>query len=248
MQTDTFNKISIFLAEVVGTSLLVYLGCMGCLTTFGTESNFLSSNLSFGFVVMIIIQIFGCVSGAHLNPSVTVAAVVYKLVTLPMGVVYVVAQLLGAFIGFGMLKAVVPFDSFMSSNGTGAGLCTTVPHADLHPFQAIAIEFSITMVLILVCCGVWDPRNAQNTDSVAIKFGLTVAAIGCIAGPLTGASMNPARSFGPAFWNGHFEYHWIYWVAPLSAGLFTSLAYRAVFWRKEETERTFIPDFSLRMK
>lgn len=77
MSSNSVYFIARFLAELLGTALLLFLGCMGCLT-WNREYNHLQSNLTFGLVVMIIVQIFGCVSGAHLNPSVTVAAVVYK--------------------------------------------------------------------------------------------------------------------------------------------------------------------------
>lgn len=71
------------------------------------------------------------------------------------------------------------------------------------------VEFLITLCLILVCAGVWDSRNKTKMDSVPIKFGLTIAGLAMCAGQYTGASMNPARSLGPALINGNWQQHWV---------------------------------------
>lgn len=101
-----------------------------------------------------------------------------------MGAVYFVAQVLGGFMGFGVLKAVTPSHVF-DRVGNSTGLCTTMPSDTVSPMQAVAVEFLLTMVLVLVCCGVWDPRNAKHHDSVPLRFGLAVA---CLA--LVGVSYN----------------------------------------------------------
>lgn len=154
-----------------------------------------------------------------------------------MAGVYMVAQLLGAFMGFGVLKAVTPDHIFRPENSTGPGLCTTMPNSQITSTQALSIEFIITAVLMLVCCGVWDPRNSKHHDSVPLRFGLAITALAIAAGPYTGGSMNPARSLAPALWNGDFESHWVYWVGPLAAGLVVPLLYKAVFWREAPQEK-----------
>ncbi|XP_034476935.1 aquaporin AQPcic [Drosophila innubila] len=236
MKSSTLDKISCFLAELLGTGILVFLGCMGCA---GTD-NHLQIVLNFGFAVLIAIQCFGCVSGAHLNPAVTVAAYIYDMVSLPMAFIYFVGQMLGAFIGYGLLKALLTTDLIK----TGAGLCVTLPKYVTTP-QAFGIEFVATAILVIVCCGVWDPRNSKHHDSVAIRFGLAIACLACSAGPYTGASMNPARSFAPALWNQHFDSHWIYWLAPLSSAAVTAIAYKAVF-RREVVEAQITSDEKIR--
>ncbi|KAH8300334.1 hypothetical protein KR044_012955, partial [Drosophila immigrans] len=241
MKGSTLDKISCFLAELLGTGILVFLGCMGCVKTELFPNEHLQIVLNFGFAVLIAIQCFGCVSGAHLNPAVTVAAYIYEMVSLPMAFVYFVAQMLGAFIGYGLLAALMPD----SVQGLGAGLCVTVPHPQVSNTQAFGIEFTVTAILILVCCAVWDPRNAKHHDSVAIRFGLAIACLACAAGPFTGASMNPARSFAPALWNKNFTSHWIYWLAPLSGAAVTAVAYKAVF-RREVVEAQVTSDEKLR--
>ncbi|XP_017837136.1 aquaporin AQPcic [Drosophila busckii] len=241
MNSSTLDKISCFLAELLGTGILVFLGCMGCVKTEAFPNNHLQIVLNFGFAVLVAIQCFGCVSGAHLNPAVTVAAYIYDLVSLPMAFIYFVGQMLGAFIGYGLLKALLPESTFDVPNG----MCVTLPHAQVSSPQAFGIEFVATSILVIVCCGVWDPRNSKHHDSVAIRFGLAVACLACAAGPFTGASMNPARSFAPALWNKNFTSHWLYWFAPLSAAVVTSIAYKAVF-RREVVEAQITSDEKLR--
>lgn len=175
MKQETIDKISIFLAELLGTGLLVFLGCMGCI---GGQSH-LNICLIFGLAVMICVQVFGCVSGCHINPAVTVAAIVYNHITPATGIIYFVAQILGGFMGFGVLKAVTPSEWMQVAAGAN-GICSTVPAASVSPIQAVALEFLITMVLILVCCGVWDPRNANHHDSVPVRFGLAVACLALV--------------------------------------------------------------------
>eukprot|EP00099_Drosophila_melanogaster_P026097 NP_726347.1 entomoglyceroporin 4, isoform C [Drosophila melanogaster] len=241
MKGSTLDKISAFLGELIGTGILVFLGCMGCVKTDLFPNNHLQIVLNFGFAVLIAIQCFGCVSGAHLNPAVTVAAYIYEMVTLRMAFAYFAAQMLGAFIGYGLLMVLLPSPTLT----VGAGLCVTLPHTSVTTGQALGIEFVITSILVIVCCGVWDPRNSKFHDSVGIRFGLAIACLACAAGPFTGGSMNPARSFAPALWNKHFESNWIYWLAPLSSSAITAYAYKVVF-RREVVEAEITSNEKLR--
>lgn len=235
MKSATLDKICCFLAELIGTGLLVFLGCMGCVSTETFGNNHLQMCLNFGLVILVIIQCFGCVSGSHLNPAVTLAAFIYNMVSAPMAIIYFCGQMLGGFIGYGLLKVVLPVTAF-AVKGSAHQLCVTVPHADVGPMKGVAIEFIITAILILVCCGVWDPRNAKFHDSVPIRFGLAIACLAITAGPFTGASMNPARSFAPALWNGDFENHWVYWLGPMAGGGIAALGFKVVFRREVQEE------------
>jgi len=98
-----------------------------------------------------------------LNPAVTVAAYIYDMVSLSMAFAYFAAQMLGAFIGYGLLMVLLPKDTLV---GGGHGLCVTVPHPSVLPGQAFGIEFVITSILIIVCCGVWDPRKTMKMDYI----------------------------------------------------------------------------------
>lgn len=179
MKNEIVEKLSVFLAELIGTGLLVFLGCMGCIAWPGNTH--LQMTINFGLVVMMIIQVFGCVSGAHLNPAITAAAFVYKLLSVQMACLYFVGQLIGAFMGYGLLKVVVPSEAIRKENATDAehGLCVTMYSNGVTALQAVVIEFVATMVLIWLFCSVVDPRNAKNTDTIPIKFGLTITSLAC---------------------------------------------------------------------
>ncbi|XP_061395040.1 aquaporin AQPcic-like [Musca vetustissima] len=220
-------------SEFIGTGMLMLFGCMGCMNSELFPSTNVTRSLNFGFVVLIIIQCFGCCSGAHLNPAVSVAAYIYELISLPMVAAYIVAQIVGAYCGYGLLTVLLP-ENQVFVPGSDTGLCMTSIHHDIDVWQALGIEVCITATLIIVCCGVWDPRNKCQQDSVAIRFGLAVACLSITAGPLTGASMNPARSLAPALWHNDFRNHWVYWMGPLIGAFIAAPIYKCVFRREIE--------------
>lgn len=171
--------IPLFLAEFTGTAMLLFLGCAGCLHWSGPPS-LLQVALNFGLVVMLVVQIFGCISGGHINPAVTIAAFLYKVVTLPMAAVYIAGQSLGAFAGFGLLKLLTPKRVFQESAQIGCGHCMIQPNPEMWIVHSLAMEYLATTCLILICCAVWDKRNAQLIDSLPLRFGLSLTAFGVI--------------------------------------------------------------------
>ncbi|XP_030387858.1 aquaporin [Scaptodrosophila lebanonensis] len=235
LQPQQRVKVAAFFGELVGTAMLVFVGCMGCITTPLFTNTTLQSGLNFGLALMIAIQCYGSVSGAHLNPAITLAALIYGVLSPLMAVAYFVAQVAGALIGFGLLVAVMPGNAIKGPDQP-AGVCVTVLSSDVSVLQGVFIEFLITCCLIMVACSVWDPRNAKFKDSLPLRFGLTLGSLILAAGSFTGASMNPTRSLGPAVWNDSWEHHWIYWVGPLAAGAITSLIYRYAFKGEEVHE------------
>ncbi|OXU29363.1 hypothetical protein TSAR_010656 [Trichomalopsis sarcophagae] len=233
------------LAEMLGTATLLFLGCMGGIAGFtGSNPPHLQITLNFGLAVMIVIQCFGHISEAHVNPAMTVGAVVLGKKTIRVAAAYFVAQVVGSLLGFSLLKVITPEAiSFTAANVSADTFCVTTPHKDLHVIQALLMEGVATAILMLIACAVWDSRNAKNTDSVAIKFGLGVTALATSVGPYTGCSMNPVRSLAPAVWNNNYTDHWIYWFGPLGGALLASLAYKAVFSPKEDDDdETTIPE------
>ena len=140
---------------------------------------------------------------------------------------FTLAEIVGAVLGYGLLRFLSPEDLFTSANG----ICMTLPHETVSMTKAFFIEFFLTCGLAAFICGVWDPRNKKYADSAPLRIGLVISALSIAGGPYTGASMNPVRSFAPAFWNGDWDHHWIYWVAPVAAALVTSLLYKFIFWR-----------------
>lgn len=187
MKPSTLDAISVVLAELIGLALVMFFGCMGCIPINGDTTNPLQTVFNFGFIVMTMIQTFGFISGAYLNPSVTIAAVIYKKLTIKMAVFYVIAQIIGSFIGVGLLKVVIPQKLFNHNTTDDSGFCMTMPHSDLSDAQALIIEFLATTVLVFINLAVWDHRNEKLQDSAPVKFGFAVFVLSSTAGPLTGA-------------------------------------------------------------
>ncbi|KYN17064.1 Aquaporin, partial [Trachymyrmex cornetzi] len=211
------NALIIGLAELIGTAMLVFLGCMGCIAGLGVVPIHLQITVTFGLTVMVVIQCIGHLSQAHINPAVTVAAVILGKKNISEALVYFVSQMMGAILGYGMLKVVTP-------------------KYNLTAIQGLLVEGIATAILIMVLCSVWDPRNEKNTDSVPIKFGFTVIVLATATGPYTGCSLNPARSFAPALWNNQWRHQWIYWFGPIGGALISSFMYKSIFGVPEKIE------------
>jgi aquaporin related protein len=107
--------------------------------------------------------------------------------------------------------------------------CMTLPGVGIEEWQAFLVEFFCTFTLVGSVCAIWDPRNKNYQDSSGLRIGLIVAGLCTASIPFSGASMNSARSFGPALLNGHWDSHWIYWVAPFSGGLMAALISKFLF-------------------
>lgn len=226
------DVVSIILAEFCGTATLMFLGCMCNVTGFENTPTNVSGGIGFGFTVMMVIIIFGHVSGAHINPSVSIAALVYGLLNVPMCILYVIAQLLGGLCGYGLLMAVTPMKYFTDALETGNGSCVTAPHDVLSIWEAFGVEFFVTAILVWTNCALWDPRNRKFGEGSPVKFAFIVGGISIAAGPYTGASMNPARTLPPAVWNSSYKSFWIYFVAPPLSGVVMALIYKYVFRRE----------------
>jgi len=218
---------------------------MGCITEYeGVHIPHYMPALSFGFTILLIIQCFGHISGAHLNPAVTLATVMLGMLEVSKVPFYIIGQFAGALLGFASLKMLVPaeyvatevYNDILNTTTSRIGLCTTAPHPKVSTIQALVLETIITAVLILVCCGIWDKRNDTKQDSIPIRFGLVISAIAIAAGPFTGASMNTARSFAPALLNSNWEAHWIYWVGPTVGCIIAVLFYKALYTVPKQSE------------
>ncbi len=194
-----------FAAEAAGTFMLVALGAGaaavnawagGAVTTVGVS-------LAFGCVILAAIYAVGHVSGAHLNPAVTIAFWLGGRFPSRDVAPYILSQLAGATSAAFGLHLVL---------GTAASAAATVPA--IATAAALGVETTLTFVLMLVIMAVaTDARVAGTVAGLAV--GAVVAADALVGGPLTGASMNPARSFGPALATGIWTSHWIYWIGPI---------------------------------
>ena len=183
-----------YFAEFIGTFVLVLMGCGGIVVNeiFANTLGHLGICLTFGLVVMAIIYSIGNISGAHINPAVTLgfffAGRLDKKYLLP----YVVSQFIGATLAMVLLYLLFPHH-----NTLGA----TLPNIPL--VSAILVEVFITFILMFVILSVSKGHKEKGTMA-GVSIGGTVAFMALVAGPLTGASMNPARSLVPAFFSGMF--------------------------------------------
>ncbi|XP_014214761.1 aquaporin AQPcic-like [Copidosoma floridanum] len=222
-------------AEMIGTAMLVFLGCLGCVGSMGNVPSHLQICLSFGFAVIISITAVAHISGAHINPAVTVGAVVCGHKSLLSALVYFIGQTAGGIVGYGLLKLITPQDLlYGASPESSDSFCVTLLHSRVSVLQGFLAEVLATGVLVFMSCAVADARNSRNTDSTAIKFGLAVAVLCFGFVPYTGCSMNPARSFGPALLNNMWARHWIYWFGPFAGAIMASLLYKTVFMPKSK--------------
>ncbi|KAL3281493.1 hypothetical protein HHI36_004700 [Cryptolaemus montrouzieri] len=216
--------------------MLVFIGCMGCISDIYTPSTnqppHLQVSFTFGLAIMIAVQCFGHISGAHINPAVTIGAVVLGHTPVMQIPLYFGAQILGGIGGFGLLKVITP-DGFLG-DGNSTGICSPNLGNKVTPLQGASIEFALTFMLVMVCAAVWDCRNSTKHDSLTIRLGLAVAVLAMAGGPFTTANMNPARSFGPALINGDWNNWWVWWVGPMLGGLVAGLLYRFVFSREHD--------------
>ncbi|KYN17063.1 PREDICTED: aquaporin AQPAe.a-like [Trachymyrmex cornetzi] len=239
-EDSTWDKSMAVLGELIGTTILIFLGCMACMGSMkpyisGTGPSMIQISFAFGLAVMIAIQCVGHISGAHLNPAITIAALILGKKSLIMAGFYTIAQCLGALLGYGLLKMITPSDLVHNGDSTTTDkFCTTDVNEAIGIGHGIAAEAFATGVLVFFACSSWDSRNAKNTDSLGLKFGLCVSML-CLAFiPHTGCSMNPARSFGPAVWTGHWHYHWLYWLGPIGGSIIATLIYRCLFLKNQE--------------
>ncbi|XP_061712730.1 aquaporin-like [Cydia pomonella] len=208
----------VLLAEWAGTALLVLLSC---LPACAGAPQYARAGAA-GLAVALLVQCFDHISGAMFNPTVLLAAMLTRRVAPGLGAGMFGAQLLGAATGTGLLRLLAP-------GSDAADLCLTLPMDTLSVYKAVCIEAVLGGLLALANMASWDPRNRLLADSWPLRIGLSVAGLSIIAGPLTGASMNAARSFGPALWTGNWDHHWIYWVGPLSGSLLCTLVYRRIW-------------------
>lgn len=197
------------LAEGIGTYFLVLIGPGAAMVNAYSDGAVTHPGvaLAFAFVVLAMIYALGHISGAHINPAVTLAF--WSVRRFPARDVppYLVAQCAGAVAASFTMGAVV---------GPVGGFGATVPAVSTA--GAFTVEWLLSFVLMLVIMAVaTDERVASGFAGIAV--GLTVGFCAMAGGPLTGASMNPARSLGPAVAGGVWNAHWIYWVAPLTGML-----------------------------
>lgn len=221
-----------FISEFIGTLLLVFFGCgaavalnqyVGSIYTGSLVFNLVAIALAFGLALVAIIAIFGSISGAHVNPAVSIACLIDGRMSIGECCYYIGAQLLGGVAGAGILSLI-----FGSAESLGANLFETSSAlgAMVTTNVAFTVELMLTFVFVLVVLSVTKKEN--NCSGVII--GLTLTLVHIFGLPFTGTSVNPARSLGPALLTGGvaMEQLWLFILAPMVGGVLAGLLYRFV--------------------
>jgi len=207
-----------YIGELIGTFTLVFCGCGAIVTNEFSQGTVTHSGiaLTFGLVVMSLIYAFGEISGAHFNPAVTIAFTYAKKFPLKEVPKYILAQCIGAIIAAALLLLLFPENEFLG---------TTLPKIDV--WRVFLFEVILTFFLMLVIINV--STGSKETGIMAgIAIGGVVWFEAQFAGPITGASMNPARSIGPALVSGHLEHLWLYILAPIIGAILAVLSCKLV--------------------
>jgi MIP family channel proteins len=207
-------------AEFIGTFALVFVGCGAIVVASGYEPALGHGGVcaAFGLVIMVMINATGHISGAHFNPAVTFAFAVagrFRWKEVPG---YWMAQVGGAVLAATLLQLVL---------GDNASLGATIPREDLLWWKALLIETIFTFFLMFVIISVATDSRAVG-PLAGLAIGGTVALAALVAGPLTGASMNPARSLGPALVSGTWTDFWLYLVGPFGGATLGALIYELI--------------------
>ena len=205
------------LAEGIGTFILVFAGTGAAMVNqiSGGAITHLGISFVFGAVVAALIYALGHVSQAHFNPAVTLAFWSSGFFPESRILPYLIAQSLGAIAASAVLLLTL---------GPVANLGATLPLPN-GVFQSLVLETLLTFILMLVIFGSGLDRRAP-IGFAGLAIGLTVGLEAACMGPITGASMNPVRSLGPALVGGHWQHHWLYWVGPIAGAQLAAGVYR----------------------
>lgn len=230
-----------FIAELIGTMLLVLFGTGSAVVTLlindsitpgaagigilGGLGDWIAIAFAFGLTVMACIYLFGKISGAHLNPAVTIGLLVTKNIYVVDSVYYIVAQVIGATLG-----SIFLFLCLGDPSVTIGGLGATAPGLGVSYLQAMFAEFLGTFFLMMVVMGVAVDKKA-DPGFAGLSIGMTVTAVIVVLGAFTGASINPARTFGPYLMDlvlggaNLWAYFPIYLVGPILGAIVAALIY-----------------------
>jgi len=238
-------------AEMLGTAVLVIFGCGSIASTVlsgGANGGWVSINLGFGLGLTAGIYVAGGISGAHLNPAVSLTLAIYRGFSWAKLPLYWFAQTLGAFLGALVIYVnylpALNNSKFGGFDNVTAGIFATYPQPYVGAVGAFISEFIGTFMLLLIILATGDKNNFPAGPSTPIVLGLTLLVIGASLGLQTGYALNPARDFGPrlltaiAGWGFKVFtrqgfYTWIPLIAPLGGGVFAGLVYDGLIYRRE---------------
>ena len=226
MSGGTIKK---YLAEVIGTMVLVFMGC-GSAVFLGADTNggHLAVALAFGLSIVAMAYVIGNVSGCHINPAVSLGAFLDKRIGAGVFCGYVVSQVIGAIIGAALLKLVSGIAGVDHTGGLGTNLAAGAGGME----GALIVEVILTFIFVLTILGVTADESKGGVAGIVI--GLTLTFVHIVGIPLTGTSVNPARSIGPALFAGGDALSdlWIFIVGPFVGAALAVLVYKALKAKK----------------
>src|SRR3979411_2497483 len=228
-----YNKPQKLVAEFVGTFALIFFGagsiCADQFRRTGGQGGLglLGIALAHGLAIAIMVTSLGHISGGHFNPAITIGFWVTRRVNTIDTVLYWVAQLAGATAAAFLLKAVVPEETWRA-------VALGVPELarDFPRWAGMALEAVTTFFLVLVVFATAVDEKGAFKSIAGFGIGLTISLGILVAGPLTGAALNPARAFGPALAATHWVNHGVYWVGPLAGGFGAALVYDFLYFKR----------------
>ena len=224
-----------YVCEFIGTAVLVLFGC-GSAAIAGGVLGTVGIALAFGLSVVAMSYVIGNISGCHVNPAVSLAMLINKKMDAKDFICYVIAQILGAIAGIAILYTIMINSGLeIDVQGLGANGFDTASSVNLSMIGAIITEVVLTFVFIFTVLGVTSDEKKSSVTGIVI--GLALALVHIVGIPLTGTSVNPARSLAPAlFLDGEaLEQVWVFIVAPLVGAALAAVAYKFLA-KKEESK------------
>jgi aquaporin Z len=219
-----------YIAELIGTLILTFMGC-GSAVLLGVDASggHLAVALAFGLAIVAVAYTIGGISGCHINPAVSLAMLICGRLSLTDFIGYAVSQMLGAAAGAGLLRLVVGFGIIDRTGSLGANGVANAGGAG----AALVIEVILTFIFLFAVLGVTSEKAYGSVTGIVI--GLTLAFVHIIGIPLTGTSVNPARSLGPALvaGGGALADLWVFFLAPLAGAALAALVWKALFTKSE---------------
>ncbi len=226
--------------ELLGTALLVFFGVGSATLMFGFKfdgrsvaAGVVGTALTFGFVLLALVYVIGPISGCHVNPAVTMGALLDRRLSLTEAVGYWIAQFAGGILGALVLWGMFSTSPLYSRSTTGLGTDGWGPASDIQigAGGAFLAEFILTAVFVFVVLAITSKFG--NTLTAGIVIGLALALVHLVGIPITGTSVNPARSLGPALIVGGLALRqvWLFIVAPLAGGIVAAGLYWLIYSR-----------------
>ncbi len=223
-----------YLCECIGTAVLVLFGC-GSAALSGGVLGILGIALAFGLSIVAMAYVIGNISGCHINPAVSLAMLINKKLTVKDFIGYVIAQVIGAVIGIGILYGIIACSGLdVAVTGLGANGFGELSPINLNMLGAIITEVVLTFVFVYTILGVTSDESKSQIAGVVI--GLTLAFVHIMGIQLTGTSVNPARSLAPALFLGGeaLKQVWVFILAPLVGSAIAAFTFK--FLNKEENK------------